>query len=338
MKYCSFGNLLFVAGLFTVFIALILGPLIGIIFIKVPRYFPYDTSPEKVGFNSDDYTKLTLYSKLDHDSVNKTLPISAWYFPSIFTKNNSKMIENSKTANKTNENATIVVVHGHGSSMAREIGQDISVLEKAVIPLWNAGFNVLALDLRNHGQSGYSGYVTLGYYESLDVITGIEYLINEKKSTRIGLWGESMGGATVLLTGSSLYDNSIRNYINAIVADSAFSSVEGAMYGWCKTKLPFIPISVIDYLFFWFDLFLPIPVDKLRIFEIMNTIDAPLMIVHGTGDTLVPYENAEILIASLQHHNQSIFHFYSHNFGHVAPWNEQDKYFPQLISFFELHV
>ncbi len=40
-----------------------------------------------------------------------------------------------------------------------------TIIGKAMVPLWAAGFNVLAVDLRNHGLSDDSKPVSLGLHE-----------------------------------------------------------------------------------------------------------------------------------------------------------------------------
>lgn len=53
-----------------------------------------------------------------------------------------------------------------------------SILEKYIHPLVSAGFNVLAFDERNHGQSEYAPPITFGYYESHDIPTMIDWLLS----------------------------------------------------------------------------------------------------------------------------------------------------------------
>ena len=128
-----------------------------------------------------------------------------------------------------------------------------------------------------------------------------------------------------------------RNSIRAVVADSAFSSIESSMYAWCKDKLPWLPQFFVDYLFFWFGLFLPCPIDDLKISDRMGKITAPVMIVHGTTDGLVPYTNAEELTTAHRLFNNSVLHTFTHTHGHVAPWREE-SYFGIMVDFFELYV
>jgi hypothetical protein len=56
-------------------------------------------------------------------------------------------------------------------------------LDKYIHPLVSAGFNVLAFDERNHGQSGYAPPITFGYYESHDIPTMIDWLLSMPHGT-----------------------------------------------------------------------------------------------------------------------------------------------------------
>ena len=95
-----------------------------------------------------------------------------------------------------------VVVIVHGNSMCT--GKWENMLPAAI--LWKHGFNVLAIDLRNHGMSGevkMKGFkiVSWGAYEHLDVLAAVNWLKTDMgyPASRIGLFGSSMGGGTVTI-------------------------------------------------------------------------------------------------------------------------------------------
>ena len=91
---------------------------------------------------------------------------------------------------------TVIVVHGLGSCKNAH-----TVLVPSGI-LHNAGFNVLMLDMRDVNESDYEdGRFALGNEEYLDVLGGWDWLVNEKNipPQRIGLMGNSLGAATVLI-------------------------------------------------------------------------------------------------------------------------------------------
>lgn len=82
----------------------------------------------------------------------------------------------------------IIAVHGYSSSK-----------ESSALSTWylnDLGFNILAFDFRNHGQSE-KGLVTLGTNEVEDLMQVIKYVNATFKPKSIGLVGFSMGAFTV---------------------------------------------------------------------------------------------------------------------------------------------
>eukprot|EP00761_Pharyngomonas_kirbyi_P012662 gb/GECH01012689.1/.p1 GENE.gb/GECH01012689.1/~~gb/GECH01012689.1/.p1 ORF type:complete len:392 (+),score=69.23 gb/GECH01012689.1/:1-1176(+) len=102
-------------------------------------------------------------------------------------------------ANNTVADPTIIVVEGLRSCWRRWA---------SMIPISmfiNAGFNVLGMDLRNHGDSDtQNGYTTYGWQEHKDMLGGWDYLLERfgdqgLNASKIGLHGSSMGAATTLI-------------------------------------------------------------------------------------------------------------------------------------------
>lgn len=105
------------------------------------------------------------------------------------------------------------VIYLHGNSGSRCDAADV------VFKLLPRRVTVFALDLGGSGLSD-GEYVTLGVREILDVDAVVKHLRAQGKTSKIGLWGQSMGAVTALLY--SHRDPSIAG----IVLDSPFSSLE----------------------------------------------------------------------------------------------------------------
>lgn len=90
----------------------------------------------------------------------------------------------------------VVLVHGLGSNRRSH---------EVLIPagmLWRAGFSVLLVDLREHGESDVAdGRTALGNDEYLDVLGAWDWLVEKQGAdpSRIGLFGASVGAATVII-------------------------------------------------------------------------------------------------------------------------------------------
>lgn len=107
---------------------------------------------------------------------------------------------------------TIVVVHGWGSNKS-------NMLDRAAIV--HDAYNLLLLDLRNHGQSS-DAPTTQGVREADDVRAMIDWLEASKAPAQIALMGVSMGAATALAEA----DRDER--IVAVIAESTHASLANA--------------------------------------------------------------------------------------------------------------
>lgn len=83
---------------------------------------------------------------------------------------------------------TVILVHGWGSNKSQ-------LLERAA--LLHDSYNLVLVDLRNHGQSEASA-TTQGVREADDVEAVVDWLESTKAPEQIAIVGVSMGGATVL--------------------------------------------------------------------------------------------------------------------------------------------
>lgn len=118
--------------------------------------------------------------------------IAGWYrrAPGSFSKPARRGAEKEKGA------PAVVLVHGLGASRRSH---------EVLIPagmLWRAGFSVLLIDLREHGESEVvDGRTALGNDEYLDVLGAWDWLVGERRADpeRIGLFGTSLGAATVII-------------------------------------------------------------------------------------------------------------------------------------------
>jgi len=108
-------------------------------------------------------------------------------------------IHHDAAATKTNR-PWVLTVHGF-----RGCVNDFDAMLPSTM-LYHAGFNVFAIDVRNHGLSSINRanpYISFGHLEHLDVLSAINYLENELQQltnmSRMGIFGSSMGGATSLI-------------------------------------------------------------------------------------------------------------------------------------------
>ena len=117
---------------------------------------------------------------------------------------------------------TVVLVHGWGTNKS-------DLLERAA--LLHGSYNLLLVDLRNHGQSG-AAPTTQGVREAGDVRAMLDWLEAAKGPDRIAVLGVSMGGASVLAAAArdDRIDGVIVESTHATIASAIQARLENAGY------------------------------------------------------------------------------------------------------------
>lgn len=177
----------------------------------------------------------------------------------------------------------VIVSHGHRGSRQDMLGIGSG--------LWREGFDVLLYDFRGNGDSG-DGPQSLAHYEQQDLEAAVDLVAELRPAAPIHLVGFSMGAATSILVAAR--DPRIRR----VVADSPFADLRGVVAATIgHLRLPPVPLlDLVDH------------ATRLRYgyrFADVEPIEAvagiaprPLLIVHGTGDSVIPVEHAHRLAAA----------------------------------------
>ena len=147
------------------------------------------------------------------------------------------------------------------------------------------GFNVLAPDMRAHGSSD-GTYTTMGYFERLDYLKWIDYILKQDPMAEIVLYGISMGAACAMFTcGEKLPPNVI-----CCIEDCGFSSVWEELRHECASSLhiPAFPVlffaNVVSRVKLHFDM------HKADTAAFLCRAEIPVMFIHGKKDAFVPFE------------------------------------------------
>ncbi len=170
-----------------------------------------------------------------------------------------------------------VVLFFHGNA------GNISSHVNGVLWLAAAGFDVFVFDYRGYGRSegrpSIDGVHQDGEAE-LKYIAGQPAFAKEK----IIIFGQSLGGAIAIYTAAHWQD---KNRIAAVVADSAFSSYRliareklGGFFLTWPLQYPLAMLVNDDYS----------PGKSIR-----EISPVPLLLLHGTEDTIVPFHHSELL-------------------------------------------
>lgn len=145
---------------------------------------PLQTSPADVGLN---------YQTIDFPSAaNDKLTLRGWWIPNPQSQK------------------VIIFVHGRNGNRA--------TYEPLFKPLWQAGYNILAFDLRGHGQSDKAS-CTWGIQEQWDVVGAVNFAKSKGiQPSHIGVIGWSVGASSAIMAMRSTPD------IKAVVSDSAYAN------------------------------------------------------------------------------------------------------------------
>ena len=210
----------------------------------------------------DNYS--LVYQDVEFTSRDDRVPLKGWWIPG------------------EEDASTIVFVHGITGDRSADNAVDLAAR------LADLGYNLLLFDQRAHGESD-GDRVSGGYHERKDLGGALDFLLSEGiEMPEIGVLGMSMGSGTTLLT---LADEP---GITAAVVDSPYANVDDliAFEVARKTFFPewivpiFIPGAKIVA-----NLLYDINVSELNPEGAVAELDYPVLVVHGTADTRIPYEH-----------------------------------------------
>jgi fermentation-respiration switch protein FrsA (DUF1100 family) len=159
---------------------------------------------------------------------------------------------------------TLVYFHGNGGNMANEV--------EYFHVLGDAGFGLLAMDYRGYGASGGSPCET-GFYQdaraALAYATGTLHV----PQSRIILYGESIGTGVAVQMATEYP-------VAAVVLQSPYTSVEAR----ARDLYLFLPVHWLIK-------------DRFDSLGKIATVHAPLLVLHGEKDAVVPIIDGRILFA-----------------------------------------
>jgi dipeptidyl aminopeptidase/acylaminoacyl peptidase len=229
------------------------------------------------------------------DSLN----ISAWYIPGSRAQ-------------------AIILVHGIDANRS-------AVLPEAKI-LAEAGYHLLMLDLRAHGQSEGS-LATYGYREALDVQAAVDYLAGLPEIEQIGALGTSFGGAAVARAAA------IDPRLQAVVIESSYSSLTEAVTDAFEQRSIF-PGWSAPLLITLAERQAGIKISQVDSARDLATLQPrAVMIIHGSEDTLFPVEHAHRMYAAAGEPKQL---WIIEGLGHASPvLGREAEYQARVIPFFE---
>ena len=213
--------------------------------------------------------------------------------------------------NRDSDRAAILI-HGWGGDKSDEH------LLKTLPVYHREGYNVLAIDLRAHGESD-GGRRTLGYRETRDALGALAWLKNRGfRPEDIVLHGWSMGGTTVVRAAPG-------TGVAAVVEEAGYADLPLLLESAIPriTGLPrfFVP-GVLLAGRLWPD-FDPWSVQPEREASQLWKEDVPLFVIHSVQDDLIPVEHAKMFAAAHPEARVWILQDYDHVEAFAHPEYEE---------------
>ncbi|KIM13940.1 alpha/beta hydrolase [Mycoplasma capricolum] len=250
--------------------------------------------------------KLGYISKID--DINKLNKIMKYYYKrdelvlyddnkiediSFLTSDNVK-IKGIKFI--TNKNSKKWIISSHWFAGEKYLGL---IHTKAFIEL---GYNILSFDFRNHGDSEQTEVISMGLFESRDLISAINYLINNNEVETLGLFGMSMGAYIcnyVAINHKELLDKA---NVKFIISDSTYGSIESLLYKNWKERLHILinkrlARKIINKTIDLQTLATNHDQKELNLFDMyenqkMIPANAPILFIHGCNDQITPHTDS----------------------------------------------
>lgn len=178
---------------------------------------------------------------------------------------------------------TIIWQHGLDSTKDSRL--------EVIVGLREAGFNVLAFDLRGHGESDIAP-MGAGMHEQDDILGALDWLVETQGTEpgRIGLMGVSYGASILLLTASRAPE------VGAVFADSAFAELTVLIVTEVAERTP-IPEPVAGLLkpgiVLAASLSRGVDVGAVVPADAVAKLDYPVAIVHCRGDERIGLDHGE---------------------------------------------
>ena len=221
--------------------------------------------------------------------------------------------------------ATVIIVHGIRPNCK-------SAYESLLISgmLSKAGFNVLNIDLQNHGDSTRtSRFIAYGQREYLDILGAYDWLVNRGQNPgKIGVVGLSLGAVTTALAAAK------ESGIQAIWLDSPYANFNKMFCDELNSK--YLPCIFSFGVRILGKTFLGISPDTIKATDVLSQKDTPaIYLTHGTADKRIPISHAETFINTAKMQGKEVDVWIVDNSGHLDAMLHYPRLYQQkMVQFF----
>lgn len=159
------------------------------------------------------------------------------------------------------------------------------------LPYQKAGYNVLVIDARAHGNSE-GKYSTAGIKESEDAVLWMEYLVKEFNQEKFVLHCICVGGSAGLLAATSPRGKEL---VEKVVLDGAYISFKESYKQHYKAKGHAL-FPVYYEIWILFRILTGVSVNKSYPLKIIKDVKAPILFIFGEKDIFSLKDKSQMLI------------------------------------------
>ena len=194
------------------------------------------------------------------------------------------------------------------------------------LPYQKAGYNILVIDARAHGNSE-GKYATAGILESKDTVLWMKHLHEKYHQEAFALHCICVGGSTGLMAAKTEFG---KQYVKKIVLDGAYISFKESYKRHYIAKGHAL-FPVYYQVWHWFKHYTHCDPNESAPINFINEVKAPILFIHSKKDIFSLPEKAELLMETFKGEKQ-IKWFNEGSHSHVRI-NNVKEYDETIIGF-----
>lgn len=264
--------------------------------------------PEKKPIDTFSSNIVPEYRDISFKSIDKSIILKGWLFQA-----------------KSSDRA-VIFVHSYGNNRLQFGIKTVDLIKEFL----NKGYNVFTFDLRNSGESGGKD-TTFGYNEKEDIQAAINYM-NSQGSKHITLMGFSTGASASILAAAE------SKSVDVVIADSPYADLN-EYFSNSLNKWTHMPALLLNKtVSFAMEVTGDIDTANASPINVLTAEKPPhLLLIHGTGDKLIPVENSIELFQKYSALNSSGAEFWrTEDNGNATSFEKYpEEYLNRVFTFLE---
>ncbi|MEI0557812.1 alpha/beta hydrolase [Brachyspira intermedia] len=222
-----------------------------------------------------------------------------------------------------NSNVYVIIVHPYEARG--------SYMKYFIEKFYNMGFNILAIDLRTHGESEGKIY-SLGYLERLDVLAWIKYINDNYNDSQIILYGISMGANAVMMCCNE--DNT--NNVKAIIEDAGFTNAYEQLKRRLDMAYKFSFLPIVEATSLMSKIRLGFSFEDIDVKKRVAMSKIPILFIHGDKDELVDYNMVNKLYDACSSEKEKLIIKDGHHIS--AVFSNENLYWNTIKNFIDKYI